>query len=46
MRANSHHRPLLVAAIALQIGVATAATVGLLRGTNRPCVSTSFTSWL
>ncbi|GJW55777.1 putative receptor-like protein kinase [Tanacetum coccineum] len=28
MRANSHHRPLLVAAVALQIGVATAAAVG------------------
>ncbi|GJU56816.1 putative reverse transcriptase domain-containing protein [Tanacetum coccineum] len=28
MRANSHHRPLLVTAIALQIGVATAAAVG------------------
>ncbi|GJR17612.1 hypothetical protein Tco_0966139, partial [Tanacetum coccineum] len=28
MRANSHHRPLLVAAIALQIGVATVAAVG------------------
>ncbi|GJR34590.1 ribonuclease H-like domain-containing protein [Tanacetum coccineum] len=28
MRANSHHRPLLVAAVMLQIGVATAAVVG------------------
>ncbi|GJR64570.1 hypothetical protein Tco_0010635 [Tanacetum coccineum] len=28
MRANSHHRPLLVAAVALQRGVATAAAVG------------------
>ncbi|GJW31234.1 hypothetical protein Tco_0051266 [Tanacetum coccineum] len=28
MRANSHHRPLLVAAVALQIGVATTAAVG------------------
>ncbi|GJS33875.1 reverse transcriptase domain-containing protein [Tanacetum coccineum] len=28
MHANSHHKPLLVAAVALQIGVATAAVVG------------------
>ncbi|GJX42341.1 hypothetical protein Tco_0257331 [Tanacetum coccineum] len=35
MRANSHHRPLLVAAVALQIGVATAAVLGLLRRAYR-----------
>ncbi|GJV16147.1 hypothetical protein Tco_1361470, partial [Tanacetum coccineum] len=28
MRANSHHRPLLVVAVALQIGMATTAAVG------------------
>ncbi|GKF85836.1 hypothetical protein Tco_0253663, partial [Tanacetum coccineum] len=32
MRANSYHRPLLVAAVALQIGVAIAAAVGACSG--------------